>query len=267
MYIISKFKDYYDGVAGQVGIDKKIIYHRETKEIGLNRNDMFEIEHNLPQRNVYTHRLSRNSQYVTKEDPDYKPIFVCFCGKLYVGYRFIWLEQNNFNYDEVIEFIYDKETIFKRIEKNLTQKNYFNQSRDIKKKIAKFNEDFDRLDGSNALSKYFIQYDTPIFTFSKQDTLGGYHYYDIRNKAKVLTLNPNLTEFGFFKKFDPFTAFQELSMYIGGVLTNPETNMVEIDEEYRMLQRGLDKTSFRQQAPGKKKENRRQNKLKKRGGK
>ena len=31
MYIIAKKKDYYDGVVGTMGIDKTIVYNRETK--------------------------------------------------------------------------------------------------------------------------------------------------------------------------------------------------------------------------------------------
>ena len=30
MYIIAKNKDYYDGVAGTMGIDKTIVYERNT---------------------------------------------------------------------------------------------------------------------------------------------------------------------------------------------------------------------------------------------
>ena len=33
MYIISKKKDYYDGVAGTTGIDKTIVYDRQIVEL------------------------------------------------------------------------------------------------------------------------------------------------------------------------------------------------------------------------------------------
>ena len=33
MYIISKKKDYYDGVAGTTGIDKSIVYERQIIEV------------------------------------------------------------------------------------------------------------------------------------------------------------------------------------------------------------------------------------------
>ncbi len=37
MFIISKKKDYYDGVVGTVGIDKTLVYNRETVEIEENK--------------------------------------------------------------------------------------------------------------------------------------------------------------------------------------------------------------------------------------
>jgi hypothetical protein len=52
-------------------------------------------------------------------------------------------------------------------------------------------------------------------------------------------------------------------MFIGGVLGVNEREMIQTDEKYRQLAHGFDKTSFRQMAPGQKKEQRRLNKLRK----
>lgn len=55
------------------------------------------------------------------------------------------------------------------------------------------------------------------------------YYYD----EKVFQVNPfNLKQLGFAKAIDPYTAFQELSMWIGGVLggTSPETVTIKDDK-------------------------------------
>lgn len=55
-----------------------------------------------------------------------------------------------------------------------------------------------------------------------------------------------LGKMGFARKLDPFTAFQELSMWIGGVLPRPGNPIVEItDEKVKVAKHGMDKWSFR----------------------
>lgn len=51
---------------------------------------------------------------------------------------------------------------------------------------------------------------------------------------------------GFAKCIDPYTAFQELSMWVGGVLPRPGNPMVEISSEKVMVAKhGMDEWSFR----------------------
>lgn len=58
-----------------------------------------------------------------------------------------------------------------------------------------------------------------------------------------------LKEFNFYTIKDPFTAFQEISMWVGGVLADNGNKMVKIvDEKIRIEKRGFDsKTSFRRE--------------------
>jgi len=56
---------------------------------------------------------------------------------------------------------------------------------------------------------------------------------------------------GFAKRLDPFTAFQELSMWIGGVLPRSGNPMVQIKDEKTMLKKhGMDEWSFRKMPGG-----------------
>lgn len=265
MLIVSKFKDYYDGVAGSVGIDKKIVYTRHEETVELQRKDMFKIEHKLPTKNYH------NISLTTKENPDYAPIFIVFCGKLYVVYCFSWYEPSDNRYlpqKFVIEYEYDKDKIINRIETILAKNTYRIRPSELKKKISLFYSEFERLNDSKNYFDLCIKHNTPIIVFgSSGEERFQYYSYDLRKHVKKITVNASLLQFEFYKKFTPFDAFQEISMFIGNVLTNPENNAVEISDEYRMAQRGLDKTSFRQAAPGQKKEQRRKNKEQKRQNK
>jgi hypothetical protein len=49
----------------------------------------------------------------------------------------------------------------------------------------------------------------------------------------------------FAKVFDPFQAYQEIEMYVGGVLSGRENSMATVSDEVRAQKHGMDKTSFR----------------------
>jgi len=51
----------------------------------------------------------------------------------------------------------------------------------------------------------------------------------------------------FFKIVDPFTAFQELSMFIGGIMGGKSPIMIEVADKDRIAKHGFDKFSFRKE--------------------
>jgi len=56
----------------------------------------------------------------------------------------------------------------------------------------------------------------------------------------------NLKDIGFAKAVDPYTLFQELSMWVGGVLPRPSAEIVETtDPKIKAHKHGFDKWSFR----------------------
>lgn len=69
----------------------------------------------------------------------------------------------------------------------------------------------------------------------------------VRRQATVFAVNPfTLKKLGFAKAVDPYTAFQELSMWIGGVLGGTSPEMVKItDDKVLAESHGFDKESFR----------------------
>lgn len=57
--------------------------------------------------------------------------------------------------------------------------------------------------------------------------------------------NPELTTLKFYQMFDAYSAFQELEMYLGGVLASAELPMPQFEDQIKAQQKGFDKHSFR----------------------
>lgn len=64
------------------------------------------------------------------------------------------------------------------------------------------------------------------------------------NETDVLEVSPCLAALQFFREFDAWQAFQELSMFLGNVAA-PEKATAPIAEKYRIAQHGFDKWSFK----------------------
>jgi hypothetical protein len=65
----------------------------------------------------------------------------------------------------------------------------------------------------------------------------------VRNSSIVL--NPSLKSLEFFRRMGAQEVFQELEMYLGGVLAPENRPMVAIEDKYRIAQHGFDRNSFR----------------------
>lgn len=61
---------------------------------------------------------------------------------------------------------------------------------------------------------------------------------------KQIIQNPRLTDWQFFKKQDPNSCFQEISMFLEN-MSAPDRVPVVIEDKYRIEQHGFDKQSFR----------------------
>lgn len=66
-----------------------------------------------------------------------------------------------------------------------------------------------------------------------------------RYNNKII-INPPLVDYGFYKVMDPYTAYQELSMWLEGTLAWPFNMMVEVGDKSKVLKHGFDpKYGFR----------------------
>lgn len=235
MYIISKQKDYYDGVAGTMGVDKMIVYNRQLIDVE---------ECDIPKefkrmQNSQTWRLENPFllHYNTKKESKYDhvyPFVIGFCGKLYVGWRFNYKVKNpNSFYEETkTDIVYDHKIAEELIHPYFREKTIMNR--------VSYIENFDAMN-------VFSQFNTPVFVLDEHYGFGTYY-----KSESYFVVNPILDVYQFYKKFNSFDAFQEVSMFIGGVLGSNENKTVEIEDKYKISQYGYDKWSFRKE-PSKKK--------------
>ena len=235
MYIVLKFHDYYDGAVGVNGVDKTIVYTRHSIETSL------KIKTELD-------RIPSNSKPINRivDGLYYKPFLVGFCGKTYVGYKFERVTGKH----SAVHYLYGdnaKKFLVKQANNSKATNRWWSNASRTKKEIVAF---FDEFNNSEKMFQTFIDFKVPIF---KIDLLATTYRFDSVVK-NTCTLNPSLKEIKFFKVFDSFQAFQELEMFIGGVLTDADRDVITIDEKYRQQQRGMDKWSFRNPDPPKRKQ-------------
>ena len=222
MRIISKFKDYYDSALGY-GIDPTLVYLRKEENIN-----------NLPMK----YRLNSGRNFRSNYD-----IFVIgFCGNLYSCVR-TWKKEGEIVYDQWGEwdktnsvpiFHYDLDECIEIIEDNERQDWI------AKEKVEDFKELIKRTDFIN----FFQEYKVPTFILGQ----GEYNL-----SGPTFIINPRLKDFQFFKVIDAYTAFQEISMYLGGVLPRKEPDTVDVSEACKVHSKGLDSWSFRKKGPNSKK--------------
>ena len=90
----------------------------------------------------------------------------------------------------------------------------------------------------------FRELNTPVFIYDSE-----------RRKPRTsdaLTIDPILKDYEFYKVVDAFQAFQEISMFIGGVLGRGEKEIIVVEDKYKIAQHGFDKWSFRKEPETKK---------------
>lgn len=238
MYIISKKKDYYDGVAGSTGIDKTIVYEREMDEIEekeiprifqskWNGIKTFDVN---PFRSLSYHLIKKEYRKIYDENAYF---IIGFCGKLYIGwklYKAVPVVNGNPELQTIIT--YD----IKYVKNILEEKSW----------RGNLNDSIDYIKSFNSI-QIFRDLNVPAFVFDSDynRTWIDNNVYG-RHNPKFF-INPILKDYDFGKVFDAFQAFQKIQMFIGGVLGNKEKEIVEVADKYKIAQHGFDKWSFRKE--------------------
>ena len=218
MLIVSKFHDYYDSIM-KCGVDKTIVYNRETKPI--------------EKKDLKKFGLERGSGWYLDRDRQlyYQQGWIMFCGKTYPVCRL----RQRMSYEPAKEFFcYDMEKVNDIIKENsITKKSLHMFS------YEKVNETFRNSFVATDCVDILVHFNVPI--------IASLPFLD-----SDFVLNPSLKEVDFYRIVDPYSAFQEISSFVSGVLTNVEDKMVKIDDESMKVKKGFDDWSFKTK-PGTKK--------------
>lgn len=228
MKIVSKFSDYYDSVMKQ-GVDLNKVFIRETKEL-----DKATLPKDWQEKreNSYRHKFAEYQElelgYHNHPRLGWiKSIYIVFAGKLYGGFETINACKSG------IKYVWNEEdltTECQQINLDLDRKSWYSKQTDldIARQIFSVN-------GSEVLSSWAINNSISIAKIS----------FDLQNRGyRIITENPCLKDMNFQKVIDPFTAYQELDMWIGGVIgQNPQPD--EVSDSVKIQQHGFDKWSFR----------------------
>lgn len=230
MHIIGKFRDYYDSAMAH-GIDKDCKYIRETREIAY---DIPKEDYRL----FSTRRIALKSGY----EEDVFWFMIGYCGQVFRGLcidntQFIYSQEEFDKWKEMISFYtYNNRFYFGELEF----------------------EDYQRHEKRyNRYGELFIRYKVPLFIIGRLNagckSFVGSNIPISEAPIRVF-LNPELKSRDFARVCDPYTAFQDIHMYISGVLGGNSPEMVKISNKDLIKKHGFDDKSFRK-SPGKRGKN------------
>lgn len=215
--------DYYDSVLGY-GADPTVVMVRSNKHVelpkGVSIPHLFDIE-------LWNDRFNTGR---------IRHIKVVFCSKVYAGIEISAIPRNHYFWSaEKLWAWFEAEKKAKR-EKLLLRLNA--HWRDYKKKY-KVEDYFSVVDAPEKLRDYMITNRYAIL-LDEEDKYN--------RRERNIRMNPDdLRRVEFMKAVDPYTAFQELSMWVGGVLAGESPKTVTIKDNNVLIENhGFDKVfSFR----------------------
>lgn len=230
MRIISKFHDYYDTVM-KTGMDTEVIYQREVQEIEISSRD----KDNYPALRSTSFQGNKS----TRVEISY--LYLGYCGKIYPAVQVSvtpWLAHVAEEY-----CFFNAEDAISEISKyvDLKEKHRYKFLRDRSYFDERVQEDYLRFfnqEPSKELLKKFSDYNVPLFVYQKNPEPGRNHEYQ-------LLLNPSLKDLKFMKVKEPYSAFQDISSFVSGVLNQPVNKMVVLNDQMKIAKHGFDKWSFR----------------------
>jgi hypothetical protein len=227
--IISKFKDYYDGVSGQY-FDKEIIYLRESQDISVKRDD-------FPRVQLITVRGAGREPTGWTIGFD----LIGFCGEIFpvVKMHFqatptspVTKAHSFYNFQEFEEFVRG-EGLPIEYDKYSRKWYYFSSYEASFDSVARFFENKDKFEKAKEL---FVRWNVPAFVIKCAV---------VDERKTVITLNPVLKDYSFARVKDPFTAHQDLYSFVSGRLNQPVREMVTVSDAVKIHKHGFDKWSFR----------------------
>ena len=238
MRVFSKFHDYYDGCLAY-GADPKTVYLRN--EIPFKSRKEWPIHiHTTPLRTRFRNVISK----FLGRWGEYDHGLILFCGKPYPYVCFSrTIKGNQYNPTAVIEltYCYNIEQIGEYFAKHGSKEERIQYFNSVVRKQDSFKQAFEVFFKQNQIVEKTIndilcKFESPCIHLVIRDN----HY-----EGDALVVNPELKKLQFYRIVDAYTAFQELSMYISGVMGGSAPPMIEIGDKIRAEKHGFDKWSFR----------------------
>jgi hypothetical protein len=244
MYIISKTKDYYDSCAS-LGIDKTLIYkreliHDENSSVGLDICEKF-ITPSVGWEKYHTSIYASWNMSGIRRHLGLFLHIIGFCGKLYplIQYR------HEPDGKTISEWFYpqDLDELKVLVEQNSSLRGCLEEGKfyryGTKKKGSEWDKFCHTVQELNEVEYLdpFVKYGVPTFI------VGLVPHRE--SKRYALFLNSTLSAYEFQRIKDPFTAWQEIGMFLGGVIPRQVPETVEIKDKDRIAGHGYDKWSFR----------------------
>jgi len=246
--IISKFRDYYDNVGVGYDTDPKRVYMRKPKELD---SDDFKNLIGI---------LQKMPSFLVDRTYSEPTGLIAFCGKAYPYYYFSngrpSLESES--REKALIHCYSFETVLKFWKEQAAEdkaKNWVNtEAQSAVKALTDPEEDryggyvfksslredtwerFTQETSFDVSDDVFRRADSPIIHIYR--TSGkGYHFEAFSN--------PRLNEMQFASVVDPYTAYQELEMFLGTNLVNQMDPDVHVPDVVKAESHGFNKFSFR----------------------
>lgn len=255
MKIISKFHDYYD-IGASMGVDETIVYVRNLERIDRPNADLpVDRRGFVGNRRVslIEHLLGKKIRGRMRDAFGGSFSVVGYCGKLYPVYVCNYRDSSNihettkFHYEPSMEMVKDyKKSLGHGIRSSGATET------EILRSIQ------DRMSGFPKESpEIFHELKVPVFIIPDHGSLlhrklEGSYIYGTDELHDQIYVNPSLKDVDFYKVADSFTAFQEISMFITGVLGVNQIPPVTISDTDMRDAKGFDDMSFKK-APTKRK--------------
>ncbi len=246
MRIISKFHDYYDSALA-FGHDDTIVFERKESSIRIDQRTPENSEYHFMIPSLGARSARRrwwSNEPITNRrgfEFTFYPFTVAFCGKLYRGITINTLQHRNVLDEWVSNCFYDAESYteqMRRYSLKYTDKRSRSYSWDKFPKGSPLCKD--------EVEEYFSASDIDHISFFAEC---GYPiavcHHVMSETGMTVTFDTALKDYKFFKVFDPYTAFQELDMFISGVMTREGNPMAGISDTDLRDKHGFDKMSFK----------------------
>lgn len=234
MRIKSKFHDYYDTALAH-GQDDGVVYVRETRVVGkphLGSED-YDAHKNAWDEATREITLKLPGLGVREEVPGGRsadPGAVYFCGKLYPFY--VLARESADTESNEVDLMFSWERGFDALvaQRDWTRR----QEGDWQEALAR--EAGRDVTAVNLRHRSPIVLHLPERPYARPYHKGRYWSFE----PERLVMDPCLKDLGFHKVLDPYTAFQEIAMFVGGVLAQQMDPPSPMTDKEKVASHGLD---------------------------